>query len=159
MATGSSAFSLDNPVFKAFVTYSVVVLGKTMIMSVLTAANRFRNKAFANPEDSQSMKDREGGKLKPVLNNPEVERVRRCHLNDIENVFPFVLVGLLYVSTSPPLARALLCFRIFTVSRLLHTVAYLMPIPQPSRALLFFTGYFTTFYMAYSAAANVGFAW
>ena len=82
----------------------------------------------------------------------------RCHLNDLENVLPFVLVGLLYCSTSPDEFTALLHFRIFTAARLLHMVAYLVPLPQPSRALGFFVGYVTTFSMAFRAAIAVDFA-
>jgi len=153
----NAALSLENPVFKAFITYAVIVIVKTMLMSIVTALNRFKNKAFANPEDARGMKDKEGGRLKPVT-NLDVERVRRCHLNDLENVIPFVLIGLLYVATSPALSTALLHFRLFAGSRLFHSVAYLLPLPQPSRALGFFVGYLTTFSMAYSAAAAVGFA-
>ena len=59
-----------------------------------------------------------------VLNDPDVERVRRNHLNDIENIVPFVLVGLLYVGTNPDRDTALWHFRIFFVSRVLHTLTY-----------------------------------
>ncbi|KAL8625940.1 hypothetical protein ACOMHN_012532 [Nucella lapillus] len=158
MAGGSSAVSLENPVFKAFVTYAVIVLAKTMLMALLTAASRFRNKAFANAEDASALKDREGGRLRPVLNNPNVERVRRCHLNDLENVIPFILIGLLYVTTSPPLFSALLHFRLFTGARLLHTVVYLLSVPQPARALTFFVGFLATLSMAYATVSAVGFA-
>ena len=50
MAAGggvSAAVSLDNPVFKAFLTYAVVVVVKTMLMSVVTVLNRFKNKVSA----------------------------------------------------------------------------------------------------------------
>jgi glutathione S-transferase len=79
-------------------------------------------------------------------------------LNDLENVIPFVLIGLLYVATSPPLASALLHFRLFVGSRLLHTVVYLVPIPQPSRALTFFVGVGATVSMAYNTLSAVQFA-
>ncbi|KAK7504480.1 hypothetical protein BaRGS_00004346 [Batillaria attramentaria] len=154
---GESALSLDNPVFRAFVTYATVVVVKTMLMSVVTAFHRFKNMAFANPEDSAGFKDKEGGRLRPVSNDM-VERVRRCHLNDLENVIPFVLIGLLYVTTSPNLSTAVLHFRLFAGARLFHSVAYLLPLPQPSRALGFFIGYFSTFSMAYSIFSKIGLA-
>jgi hypothetical protein len=43
-AEGAAVFSLANPVFKAFITYAVVVLLKTMVMSFLTVVTRFRYK-------------------------------------------------------------------------------------------------------------------
>ena len=62
--------------------------------------------------------------LKPNLADPDVERVRRNHLNDIENVVPFVLIGLAYVACNPSAGAALWHFRIFFFSRILHTFSY-----------------------------------
>jgi glutathione S-transferase len=59
-----------------------------------------------------------------TTSDPDVERVRRNHLNDIENIVPFVLVGLFYVGTNPDRDVALWHFRIFFVSRVLHTLTY-----------------------------------
>jgi len=39
-----AAVSLDNPVFKAFVTYAVIVVVKMMLMSFATAFSRIKNK-------------------------------------------------------------------------------------------------------------------
>ncbi|KAK7504482.1 hypothetical protein BaRGS_00004348 [Batillaria attramentaria] len=145
----ATLLSLDNDVFRAFATYATVVVVKTMLMSGITAVTRFKNKAFINPEDAASMKDKDGKPLKPFTHQ-DVERVRRCHLNDLENVIPFVLIGLLYVTTNPSLSTALLHFRIFAAARILHTFAYLIPLPQPSRAMLFMAGLLATLSMAYN---------
>uniref|UniRef100_A0A452QJV4 Microsomal glutathione S-transferase 1 n=1 Tax=Ursus americanus TaxID=9643 RepID=A0A452QJV4_URSAM len=40
-------------------------------------------------------------------------------------------------------------FRLFVGARIYHTIAYLIPLPQPNRALAFFVGYGVTFSMAY----------
>ncbi|CAJ0960184.1 unnamed protein product [Ranitomeya imitator] len=102
---------------------------------------------FANPEDA--LAHSKGGDPKKFLRtDQDVERVRRCHLNDIENIIPFVGVGLFYVLSNPDLYFALLHFRVFVASRVLHTISYLMPLPQPSRALTFFVGYLVTVSMA-----------
>ncbi|XP_070298233.1 microsomal glutathione S-transferase 1 [Salvelinus sp. IW2-2015] len=73
----------------------------------------------------------------------------RCHQNDLENIIPFVVIGLLYTLTGPDLSTALLHFRVFVVSRLFHTVAYVLPLPQPSRGLAWMVGMGATFSMAY----------
>ena len=73
----------------------------------------------------------------------------RCHQNDLENVIPFLVIGLLYALTGPQLSSALLHFRVFVVSRFCHSVAYLAPLPQPSRALCFVVGLLSTFSMSY----------
>ncbi|XP_060083362.1 microsomal glutathione S-transferase 1-like [Ylistrum balloti] len=139
--------SFDNPLFKQFAFYSGVVIVKTMSMSVLTALNRIRNNAFANPEDYAIAKAMDKD-FKPTSPNPTVERIRRCHLNDLENVITFVLIGLLYVSSGPDPATAVTYFRVFTGCRLLHTIAYVGQLPQPSRALLFFGGLAVSMLMA-----------
>ena len=44
--------------------------------------------------------------------NENVERVRRAHLNDMENILPFFCLGLLYIFTNPAVSTALLVFRL-----------------------------------------------
>ena len=78
----------------------------------------------------------------------------RCHRNDLENIPPFLLLGLLYVLTGPSLQSAAWHFRIFAGSRFLHTVAYLMPLPQPSRALCFAVGAIANVSMAVQILMN-----
>uniref|UniRef100_A0AAZ3Q182 Microsomal glutathione S-transferase 1 n=1 Tax=Oncorhynchus tshawytscha TaxID=74940 RepID=A0AAZ3Q182_ONCTS len=104
--------------------------------------------AFANQEDT-SLASSTGDKKKLVRVDPDVERVRRCHQNDLENIIPFIVIGLLYTLTGPDLSTALLHFRVFVGSRLFHTVAYVLPLPQPSRAVAFLIGLVTTSSMAY----------
>ncbi|KAG9467841.1 microsomal glutathione S-transferase 1 [Eleutherodactylus coqui] len=146
----------DNEVFRAYATYATIVLVKMMLMSLVTAFYRVTRKVFANPEDATMVS--KGGDLKKyVRTDPAVERVRRCHLNDIENIVPFVTVGLLYTLSNPDLFYALLHFRIFVASRVLHTIAYLAPIPQPSRGLTFFVGFLVTLSMAYSTVRSLAY--
>ncbi|XP_077123390.1 microsomal glutathione S-transferase 1 [Ranitomeya variabilis] len=144
----------DNDVFRAFATYATIVLLKMMLLSLVTAFYRLTRKVFANPEDAAAHS--KGGDIKIFLRtDQDVERVRRCHLNDIENIIPFVGVGLLYVLSNPDLYFALLHFRVFAASRVLHTISYLMPLPQPSRALTFFVGYLVTVSMAVSTLRSL----
>ena len=76
---------------------------------------------FANPEDVAT-----NDKAKISFSNDDVERVRRCHQNDIENIFPFVfLSGLYIVAVSPSLFAAKCVFIGFTASRFVHTLVYL----------------------------------
>lgn len=141
----ATAFSLDNPIFSAFVTYATLVIAKTMFMSLLTSYQRVTNKAFINEEDVKSYAKK---KVEVTRYHPKVERVRRCHQNDLENVVPFVLLGLLYVCTGPSLWTALLHFRVFTVARFAHTIIYLLAVPQPSRFLVFVCGVIVNISMA-----------
>ncbi|XP_022318018.1 microsomal glutathione S-transferase 1-like [Crassostrea virginica] len=130
--------SFDNPTFQKFAFYSGVVIGKTLLMGALTVRARLTHKIFSNPEDASTF----GGK--EMIGDESVERIRRCHQNDIENVFPFVLVGSFYLVTEPDPWWASLLFRTFAVSRCLHTVCYMAPVPQPSRFLCCLTGWGVT---------------
>ncbi|XP_022081034.1 microsomal glutathione S-transferase 1-like [Acanthaster planci] len=140
-----AAFSVlsfsDNPVFKQYATYAAVVTLKMMFLSYLTGRYRMSRKVFINPEDAR-------GKMELVRRDDDVERVRRCHRNDVENIPPFLVLGLLYVLTGPSASAAAWHFRVFVASRFFHTVAYLTPLPQPSRFLGFLVGAVTNISMA-----------
>ncbi|KAM6424872.1 microsomal glutathione S-transferase 1 isoform 1-T1 [Rhynochetos jubatus] len=139
---------IDNEVFRAFATYATIVLLKMMLMSLITAYFRITRKAFANPEDTASFGKGESAK-KFLRTDQDVERVRRGHLNDLENIVPFLGIGLLYALSGPELYTALLHFRIFAGARITHTFAYLIPLPQPGRGLSWVVGYAVTISMAY----------
>ncbi|NXP76793.1 MGST1 transferase, partial [Ramphastos sulfuratus] len=104
--------------------------------------------AFANPEDTASFGKGESAK-KYLRTDQDVERVRRGHLNDLENIVPFLGIGLLYALSGPELSTALMHFRIFAGARIFHTLAYLIPLPQPCRGLSWAAGYAVTISMAY----------
>lgn len=143
MASPVELLSRTNPVFSAYAFYAAILVLKMMAMSVLTARQRFRKKVFANPEDTPAAK----GKVK--FDDPDVERIRRGHLNDLENIPIFLLIALLYTLTDPSRLLAINLFRAFTVARILHTFVYtVVVIPQPSRALSWAVGYIITGYMA-----------
>uniref|UniRef100_A0A8C2GKD9 Microsomal glutathione S-transferase 1 n=1 Tax=Cyprinus carpio TaxID=7962 RepID=A0A8C2GKD9_CYPCA len=130
---------MSNDMFLAFSTYATIVVLKMMFMAPLTGYFRITGK-----EDRKKM----------LQTNPDVERVRSdlnhtCHQNDLENIVPFVVIGLLYAFTGPDLSTALLHFRVFVGSRFIHTVSYLLALPQPSRGLSWVVGIITTFSMAY----------
>lgn len=73
----------------------------------------------------------------------------RAHLNDVENIIPFLVAGFAFLLTNPPEAWANLLFKTFTVARFLHSLVYaIFVVPQPARALCYFVGYTITAYMA-----------
>merc|ERR1719158_1233745 len=128
--------NVDKEVFAAYAFYAAVVTVKMVAMSFLTGT-------FISSEDAT----RPGMKTGV---NENVERVRRAHQNDIENIIPFLFLGLLYVFTNPAYATALLAYRVFVGARILHTIVYLNIVPQPARALTFFAGVGVNLYLAYN---------
>lgn len=88
-------------------------------------------------------------KLKVKFDDPNVERVRRAHRNDMENIVPFLVIGLLYTLTNPSAFWAINFFRAVGIARIAHTLVYaVVVVPQPARALAFFVAHLTTAYMA-----------
>ncbi|KAL4701005.1 hypothetical protein H8959_015009 [Pygathrix nigripes] len=85
---------------------------------------------------------------------PGTESQKKAHLNDLENIVPFLGIGLLYSLSGPDLSTAILHFRLFVGARIYHTISYLTPLPQPNRGLSFFIGYGVTLSMAYRLLKN-----
>ncbi|CBY13896.1 unnamed protein product [Oikopleura dioica] len=130
----SNLLSFENPVFKL---YALAVAGTALNMIIkapLTARQRFAHGAFANPEDAKSAKQD-----KPRTNE-NVERVRRAHLNDLENVPVFWALGFIFVLIDPTESSARNHFLGFLAARVAHSFFYLCQIPQPTRGLAFFAG-------------------
>lgn len=78
----------------------------------------------------------------------DVERVRRAHRNDLENVLPWFIMTAIWLTTGPSHIIACWLIRIFVVARILHSVVYAMLAKQPWRGLLFFIGFTITTYEA-----------
>jgi len=133
--------NVDQELFGVFAFYSAILIVKMMSMAFLTARQRFRTGSPVSPEDAAIV-----GNAGP---NEDVERVRRAHLNDMENILPFFCLAILYIFTKPALSTATLLFRIFAACRIVHTIAYVLPLPQPTRTLSFFGGVVVNYYMAF----------
>uniref|UniRef100_A0A1I8PH47 Microsomal glutathione S-transferase 1 n=1 Tax=Stomoxys calcitrans TaxID=35570 RepID=A0A1I8PH47_STOCA len=103
---------------------------------------------FANPEDCILTK-----KDKIAYDNPHIERVRRAHRNDMENILPFFTAGFFYVLTNPSALLAINLFRLVGVARIIHTIVYaVVVVPQPARGISFFSAFIPTVYMALQVA-------
>ncbi|CAH1273121.1 MGST1 [Branchiostoma lanceolatum] len=143
-----SVVSLDNPVFASYAAYAGLASMKMMGMSLVTAYHRLTKNVFMNAEDTSF-----GTKAVVRTDNPDIERVRRLHRNDLENIPPFLVVGFLYVLTKPSPDVAVWHYRAFLSCRLLHTACYLGGL-QPWRAIFFFAGFATTVSMAVQVVAK-----
>ncbi|XP_041826936.1 prostaglandin E synthase [Melanotaenia boesemani] len=123
---------ISNEVFSCFVFYAVLLVIKMYVIAIITGQVRLRKKAFANPEDSL----RHGG-LQFHRQDPYVERCRRAHNNDMENIFPFLFLGAVYSLTGPSLSAARLHFLVFFLGRVLHSIAYLFALQAPTRSVAY----------------------
>ncbi|CAG9764984.1 unnamed protein product [Ceutorhynchus assimilis] len=135
---------LEQPVFRTYFFYVGLLSLKLLGMSLLTGAKRFITKAYVNPEDAA------GFKVK-VKTHEDVERVRRAHLNDLENIPVFFAVCFAYLTTNPSVFLASTLIRVFTLCRFIHTIVYaVVVIPQPARGLSWGIAFFITVYMGIS---------
>jgi len=133
---------MDQPVFALYAGCSAALIVILYVLGGLTARTRNARKAVINTED-QSIN---GGANVVDIEHPDVQRIKRAHLNAIENTLPFVAIGFLYTQTSPSMTVAAAFFLTFVAVRLLHAIFYLLAI-QPFRTLSFAVGALINFAM------------
>ncbi|XP_026716400.1 prostaglandin E synthase isoform X1 [Athene cunicularia] len=134
---------MENQVFMSFTFYSTILILKMYVVAIITGQVRLRKKAFANPEDAL----RNGG-LQYYREDPDVERCRRAHRNDMENIFPFLFLGAIYSLLDPSPAVARIHFFIFCTGRIVHTIAYLLQLKAPTRSVAYGVAQLPCFSMA-----------
>jgi glutathione S-transferase len=143
---------VDFEIFGILAFYSAILLGKMLLMSALTSRARIQKKVFANPEDKVFAR---GVEVSIKHTDQDVERIRRAHLNDMENILPFIPLAVLFAFSNPGTDCARCLFQIFTVARICHTIFYL--VPRARKPWLRFAscavGWFINVYMAYHVIA------
>ena len=77
---------------------------KAVSMSWLTVVRMMREKGgFRSPEDIRKTAINPNPDPAQLAPNERVERIRRIQLNDLESLPYFLVAGLLFVLTGPPL--------------------------------------------------------
>ncbi|XP_021946089.1 microsomal glutathione S-transferase 1 isoform X2 [Folsomia candida] len=140
---------VDFEIFGILAFYSAILLAKILVMPVLVAKQRINKKVFANPEDKAFVP---GGEVSIKHTDQDVERYRRAHLNDLENILPFIFLATLFCFTNPGIEFARCLFQLFTIARIGHTIFYCAP--RARKAWLRFAscgvGWVINAYMAFS---------
>lgn len=133
--------TLSDPVFATYVIAAALMIIKVMGQGWITVVRMMKvGGGFVNPEDA-----------KAGLANPEprpgqteldeyVERSRRMHRNDTENVPMFLVAGFLFTLTQPPLWLAQVLLYGYVASRLGHFAAYIGSWGHEPRAFFFTVG-------------------
>jgi uncharacterized MAPEG superfamily protein len=124
----------DNPAFAAYALACSVLAVHLIALALLTGRARGRVKAYVNPEDAVTFK---GETAKAEHAN--VLRAQRSHLNTLENVVPFFVVGYLYVLTGATRTGSTAYFAVFVAARLLHSVVFALGL-QPWRTITYLIG-------------------
>ena len=125
----------------AFVAYAITALVLSLDLIVLWAMSggvRAGTKTALNAEDASLFK------VAVVDVDPApVARVLRAHRNAEANIYPFLILGLIYVLAGASYLPAVIIFAVFTAARLLHSIFYVRG-GQPWRTISFAVGAFAT---------------
>lgn len=142
-------FDLSNPVFATYLIASALLVLKVMGQGWLTVYRMMRARAgFASPEDLRP------GPLNPTPDpaqldlNDYVDRSRRMHRNDLENIPAFWIAGLLFTATGPALWLAQLLMYGFVAARAAHALAYATKQSHEVRATFYTIGSLIVVFMA-----------
>lgn len=141
--------SLENPVFVAYAIAAALMVLKVMGQGWMTVYRMMKVSAgFASPEDLRQTPLNPSPSDTQLDLNDYVDRSRRMHGNDLENIPGFWVAGLLFVFAAPPLWLAQVLYYGFVVSRLAHAVAYGTKRNHETRATFYTVGSLIVIYMA-----------
>ncbi len=133
--------SLQDPLFATYAVAATLMILKAVSMSWLTVARMMSVKGgFRSPEDLKKTPLNPLPHARQLEPDERVERIRRIHHNDLENLPFFLVAGFLYVLTQPPLLLAQVLLYGYVASRFLHFLAYLTERTHDTRATLWTLG-------------------
>ena len=126
-----SIWTAANPVFVAYATTCIVLCLNLLTLWVSSGAMRAKGGVAINREDGARY-----GASVSELDPPAVARLLRAHCNAEATIYPFLLLGLLYVFAGGRAAVAISIFTVFVVARIVHSIVYLKAM-QPWRSIAF----------------------
>lgn len=152
-----TALTMENPVFVTYMIAAAIMVLKVMGQGWMTVYRMLKEEGgWASPEDLQRGLINRHPHPDQLQLNDYVDRSRRIHRNDLENIPAFLACGLLFVFAGPSLLLANILMYGFVGARLLHTLAYATKQSHEVRATLYTIGSVAVIAMAvYVLAAAV----
>ena len=136
-----TTFSLNNPVFVTYAITGSIMILKLMGQGWMTVYRMLKVDAgMVNPEDIKAGPTNRNPRPEQLDVNGYVDRSRRMHRNDLENIPAFLAAGLLFVAVGPSLMLANILMYTFVGARALHAVAYATKRSHETRATFFTIG-------------------
>jgi glutathione S-transferase len=133
--------SMSDPLFATYAIAAALMIFKAVAMSWMTVARMMgESGGFRSPEDLRKTMLNPDPNPAQLAPNERVERIRRIQLNDLENLPFFLIAGLIFAASGPPLLAAQLLLYGYVVSRLLHFGAYLTAQNHETRATFWTIG-------------------
>ncbi len=141
--------NMDNPVFVVYVTAAAIMVLKVMLQGWMTVYRMLKaNAGWASPEDLQKGLINKKPSPEQMEVNDYVDRSRRMHRNDLENIPAFLAAGLLFVAVDPGLWLARVLMYGFVLARMAHFAAYATKQTHEVRATFYTLGSLIVIYMA-----------
>jgi glutathione S-transferase len=120
-----NAFTMENPVFVTYLIATALTVLKVMGQGWMTVYRMMKvGGGYAAPEDLRPGLINKAPDPKQLEVNDYVDRSRRMHRNDLENIPAFWAAGLIFVAVAPPLWLAQVLMYGFVAARAAHAVAY-----------------------------------
>jgi glutathione S-transferase len=123
-----------NDLLPVYAVCVLVLCLKMFAISCYQGYFRIRGRAFTNREDAAFF-----NRSAQCEELPQVGRAAKAWANDVENIPLFFVLGGLCVALESDSAATLWLFGVFTLARVVHTLAYLMGW-QPWRTLAYGAG-------------------
>ena len=144
-----SLLTMDNPVFVTYAIAAAIMILKLMGQGWMTVFRMLKIDAgWATPEDMRGGLINRNPRPGQLDRNDYVDRSRRMHRNDLENIPAFLACGLLFVTVAPSYLLANILMYGFVGARLLHTLAYATQQSHEVRATLYTIGSVVVIVMA-----------
>ena len=144
-----TAFSMNNPVFVTYVIAASIMILKLMGQGWMTVYRMLKADAgLASPEDVRPGLINRNPRPEQLEVNDYVDRSRRMHRNDLENIPGFLGAGLLFVAVGPSLLLANILMYSFVGARALHAIAYATKRSHEVRATFYTVGSVVVIVMA-----------
>lgn len=133
--------TLGNPVFAAYAIAAALMVLKIMGQGWMTVWRMLRaGGGYASPEDLRRTLLNPAPDPRQLAPDDYVERSRRMHRNDLENIPAFLAIGILFVLIEPPLIWAQIFFYGFVAARAAHAIAYATARNHETRATFYTIG-------------------
>jgi glutathione S-transferase len=151
-------FSMQNPVFAIYMIAASIMIMKVMGQGWMTVYRMLKSDSgLASPEDLRPGMINKNPRPEQLELNDYVDRSRRMHRNDLENILPFLAVGPIFVAASPSPVLASVLMYGFVATRLFHAVAYATKQSHEVRATFYTFGSLAVIVMAvYALMAALG---
>ena len=151
-----NTLSVENPVFVTYMIAASIMILKIMGQGWMTVFRMLKSDTgLVNPEDLQVGIINRNPRPDQLDLHDYVDRSRRMHRNDLENIPAFLACGLLFVAAGPSYLLANILMYSFVGARLLHTLAYASKQSHEVRATLYTVGSVVVIAMALYVLAAV----